>query len=87
MSKSLIKLSVFERLKFLMKDSLIYGSAAAISKAFGLISFPLIAKTLSVSDFGFYDYLISLVVFITLLIQFGQGRVLKKQRKLYFGVD
>lgn len=72
MSKSLIKLSVFERLKFLMKDSLIYGSAAAISKAFGLISFPLIAKTLSVSDFGFYDYLISLVVFITLLIQFGQ---------------
>lgn len=72
MSKNLINLSVFERLKFLMKDSLIYGSAAALSKAFGLISFPLIARTLSVADFGFYDYLISLVVFITILIQFGQ---------------
>ena len=72
MKEKLVKLSVFDRLKFLFKDSLIYGSAAAISKAFGLISFPLIARSLSVSDFGYYDYLISLVTFFTVLIQFGQ---------------
>ena len=72
MSKNLINLSVLERLKFLLKDSLVYGSASAISKAFGLITFPIIAKNLSISDFGFYDYLISIVIFFTILIQFGQ---------------
>ena len=59
MSKDLISLSVLARLKFLFKDSIVYGAASALSKAFGLITFPIIARNLSIADFGFYDYLIS----------------------------
>lgn len=72
MSENLINLSIIDRLRFLLKDSIVYGAASALSKAFGLITFPIIARSLSVADFGFYDYLISLVVFFTILIQFGQ---------------
>ena len=72
MSENLINLSLIDRLRFLLKDSIVYGAASALSKAFGLITFPIIARSLSVADFGFYDYLISLVVFFTILIQFGQ---------------
>tara|TARA_B100000795_G_C22803983_1_gene443689 strand:- start:3459 stop:4949 length:1491 start_codon:yes stop_codon:yes gene_type:complete len=72
MSKDLINLSILARLKFLFKDSIVYGAASAISKAFGLITFPIIARNLSIADFGFYDYLISVLVFFTIIVQFGQ---------------
>ena len=72
MSKNLINLSILDRLKFLFKDSIVYGAASALSKAFGLITFPIIARNLSIADFGFYDYLISVLVFFTILVQFGQ---------------
>ena len=60
------------RLAFLLKDSLVYGGAAAISKAFTLITFPLLARNLSVAEFGEVDFLVVLANFLTILLVFGQ---------------
>jgi len=43
------------RLKFLARDSVVYGGAAAISRAFALITFPLLAQHFSVADYGIID--------------------------------
>ena len=45
-----------ESLTFLLGDAVIYGGAAAFSKAFSLITFPLIARHFSVEEFGIIDF-------------------------------
>jgi O-antigen/teichoic acid export membrane protein len=65
-------LSLKERLQFLAKDSFIYGGAAALSKAIGLITFPLLARHLSTENYGVFDYLLVVSAFLSILIVFGQ---------------
>ncbi len=60
------------RIGFLLKDSAIYGVAAAISKAIALVTFPLIARHFSVTEFGILDYFIVLAGFLVTFFIFGQ---------------
>lgn len=65
-------MSSSSKLSFLFKDSMIYGLSSAISKAFSLITFPLLIKNFTVSEFGFIDYFMVLANFITIFFVFGQ---------------
>lgn len=67
-----VGLSQRGRLGFLLKDSVLYGGAGALSKAFALITFPLLARHFSVGDYGVLDFFLVLVSVITLLFIFGQ---------------
>jgi len=60
------------RLGFLLKDSLVFGGAAAISQAFSLITFPLLTRHFSVEEFGVLDYFMVLSSFLVTLFIFGQ---------------
>lgn len=64
--------SVGARLRFLAKDSIIYGLGAALNKAITLITFPLLARHFSVQDFGIIDLLNTLVVLVITVLVFGQ---------------
>jgi O-antigen/teichoic acid export membrane protein len=65
-------LSIKGRLGFLFKDSVLYGGAAAISKAFALITFPLLARHFSVEDYGVIDYYLVLASLLVIFFIFGQ---------------
>ncbi len=65
-------LTLSKRLGFLAKDSLLYGGAGAISKAFALITFPLLARHLSVEEYGALDFFTVLGAFLTIMVVFGQ---------------
>ncbi len=67
-----VGLSQRDRLSFLLKDSVLYGGAAAISKAFALITFPLLARHFSVEAYGILDYFMVLASFLAILFIFGQ---------------
>ena len=67
-----IKLFQKERLLFLFKDTIIYGGAAALSRAFSLITFPILARHFSVSDYGKLDFLLVISGFLSTLLIFGQ---------------
>lgn len=60
------------RLGFLLKDSVLYGGAAAISKAAALITFPLLTRHFSLADYGLVDYFLVLAGFLAILFIFGQ---------------
>ncbi|MDA8647561.1 oligosaccharide flippase family protein [Rhodobacteraceae bacterium] len=61
-----------ESLKFLLSDALLYGGANAFSKAFSLVTFPLIARHFSVEEFGTFDFFAVLASLLATLIIFGQ---------------
>jgi O-antigen/teichoic acid export membrane protein len=67
-----VGLSLTSRLSFLLKDSVLYGGAAAISKAFALITFPLLARHFSTADYGTVDFYLTLAGFLATLFIFGQ---------------
>lgn len=67
-----VSLSHRGRLGFLLKDSLLYGGAGAVSKAFALITFPLLARHFSVTDYGVLDYFLVLSTFLAIAFTFGQ---------------
>jgi O-antigen/teichoic acid export membrane protein len=60
------------RLQFLLRDATLYGGAAAISKAFALITFPLLARHFSVEEYGVLDYFLVLASLLTIFFIFGQ---------------
>jgi O-antigen/teichoic acid export membrane protein len=60
------------RLRFLAKDSVIYGVGGALNKAVTLITFPILARHFSVKDFGVIDLLNTLIVLVVTLLVFGQ---------------
>lgn len=70
--KSPANLSSRRRLSFLLKDSAIYGGAAALSKAFGLITFPVLARYFSIDDYGIIDYFTVIAGLLGALFIFGQ---------------
>jgi O-antigen/teichoic acid export membrane protein len=65
-------MSSSSKLSFLFKDSMVYGLSSAMSKAFSLITFPLLIKNFTVSEFGIIDYFMVLANFITIFFVFGQ---------------
>jgi O-antigen/teichoic acid export membrane protein len=65
-------LSNRKRLSFLLNDSILYGGAAAISKAFSLITFPLLARHFSLVEYGVLDYFLVLAGFLATFFIFGQ---------------
>jgi O-antigen/teichoic acid export membrane protein len=60
------------RMSFLLKDSVIYGGAAAISKSFSIITFPVIARHFSTAEYGIIDLFGVVATFIGILVVFGQ---------------
>ena len=70
--RSPVNLSQQGRIGFLLKDSAVYGGAAAITKAFSLVTFPLIARHFSTEDYGLLDFFGVLGAFLVSLIIFGQ---------------
>jgi O-antigen/teichoic acid export membrane protein len=65
-------LSLAHRLRFLARDSALYGGAAAVRKAFALITFPLLARHFSVADYGTIDYFSVVGALLAVLFIFGQ---------------
>lgn len=68
----LISLSFVGRLKFLFTDSLVYGLANALNASMLLLLFPLLAKELSVENYGLFDFVISAISAVTIMFIFGQ---------------
>ncbi len=60
------------RLAFLLRDSALYGGSAAISKAFGLITFPIVSRHFSVAEYGVLDYFLTFATPLAVLLIFGQ---------------
>jgi O-antigen/teichoic acid export membrane protein len=66
------RLSPNQRLRFLAKDVVLYGGATAVSAAFGLISFPLLARHFSIEQYGLIDFFNVVATFMTTVFVFGQ---------------
>lgn len=66
------RLGLLHRLRFLAKDSILYGGAAALNKAFALITFPLLARHFSVEDYGTIDFFNVTAALLVTLFVFGQ---------------
>jgi O-antigen/teichoic acid export membrane protein len=66
------KLAQYEQLAFLFKDSVVYGGAMAISRVFSMITFPLVARHLSVAEYGTLDSFLVLATFLITTLIFGQ---------------
>lgn len=65
-------LNTKNRLSFLFKDSAVYGVSAAISKAFALFTFPLLARHFTVEEYGVLDYFLVLGGLLAIFFIFGQ---------------
>jgi O-antigen/teichoic acid export membrane protein len=72
------------RLSFLFKDSVLYGGAAAVSKSFALITFPLLARHFSVAEYGVIDFFIVLSGLLVTLFVFGQDSAVAR---FFYEVD
>jgi len=59
-------------LKFLLRDSAIYGGAGAVSKLFALFTFPIMARYFSVEDYGIIDAFSVLSSLLVTILVFGQ---------------
>jgi O-antigen/teichoic acid export membrane protein len=59
------------RLRFLAKDTAVYGIGGALTKLLSLITFPLLARHFSVQDFGIIDLLNTAVLLLSVLLAFG----------------
>lgn len=66
------------RLQFLLRDAAIYGVAAVISRAFALLSFPLLARNLTIEEYGVLDYFLVMAGLLTTFFVFGQDSVIAR---------
>jgi len=66
------RLGFQQRLSFLVKDSTLYGLAAALNKAFALITFPLLARHFSLSEYGLIDLFSVVGALLATFFIFGQ---------------
>ena len=58
-------------LRFLTGDTVLYGGAAAVAKAAALITFPLLARSYTVAEYGVVDFFLVFSTFVALIIVFG----------------
>lgn len=68
---SLSGTSLGARLKFLARDTAVYGVASALNKILALFTFPLLARHFSVDTYGTLDLLNTWAVLLTTLLLFG----------------
>jgi len=80
-------LSLKGRFQFLLRDAALYGGAAAISKAFALINFPLLARHFSVEEYGFLDYFLLLGNLLAIFFIFGQDSAVARYFNEYEETD
>lgn len=73
-----------QRLRFLARDSAVYGLAAGLNKALALFTFPLLARHFAVADFGTIDLLNTLAVLLVTLLIFGQDSA---AARFYYDTD
>ncbi len=66
------KLNLQERLKFLAKDSIIYGGGNAINKLISLLVFPLLTRYFSMGEYGILDSFYLVANLLVILLVFGQ---------------
>ncbi|MEO9483349.1 MAG: lipopolysaccharide biosynthesis protein [Ekhidna sp.] len=66
------QLNLKGKLKFLLKDSFVYGFANAFTKLAFLLVFPLLTRFFSVEEFGLIDTLTVLSFFLINTLTFGQ---------------
>lgn len=71
-SQKISGLNLAGKLRFLLRDATLYGVAGAISKAFALITFPLLARHFSVQEYGVLDYFLVLAGLLAIVFVFGQ---------------
>lgn len=69
---NLAGLNLKQRLSFLFKDSVLYGGAAAFSKSFTLITFPILTRHFSVSEYGLFDIFMVAAAMLGTFFVFGQ---------------
>jgi O-antigen/teichoic acid export membrane protein len=65
-------LNIIESFRFLLSDTIIYGGASAISKVFVLITLPFVARSLTVTEFGTLDFMLTMANLLAVGIIFGQ---------------
>jgi O-antigen/teichoic acid export membrane protein len=63
---------VIKRLLAFGRDSTIYGLAGAVNKFFTLLTFPILARSLSIADYGLVDYLNTFGTLLLILAVQGQ---------------
>ena len=66
------KLKGVDRLKYLFKDTVIYGLSGALNKFLSLISVPLLTFYFNPHEYGIIDYFNFLLLFFSILFIFGQ---------------
>lgn len=65
-------LNTKKRLSFLLRDSALYGGAAAFSKSFALITLPILARHFSVTEYGLIDLFTVVAGLLGVFFVFGQ---------------
>jgi len=87
MTRSAAGLSLRGRLLFLLKDSIVYGFATALSRAVSLITFPLLSRHFSISEYGIIDYFAVIANFFAILFIFGQDSAVARYYYEHHGQD
>lgn len=72
------RLDLRGRLKFLLRDSLVYGAAAALAKALSLVTFPLLARHFSLEDYGLIDLVTAFILVLSTLLTFGMDSAMAR---------
>lgn len=78
MSEELRSLGIRGKLKFLAKDSFIYGIASALNKVINLFLFPVLTRYFSVEEFGVIDSFVLLSTLLITVLIFGQDSAVSR---------
>ena len=70
--KHLQNSSIKSRIKFLLSDVSVYGIATALYSFIGILSIPILTHNISITDYGIFEILISIVGVATVLGTLGQ---------------
>jgi len=66
------------RLRFLLRDSVVYGAFMAVSRFSALLAFPVLARAFSTSDYGIVDALNAFGATLSVLLVVGQDSALAR---------
>jgi len=66
-------------LSWLLKDSAVYGGAAALNKALALITFPILTRAFSVSEYGVMDLFNVVANVLAIALVWGQDSAVVRQ--------
>ena len=72
------RLGLRGRLGFLLKDSILYGGAAAFMQGLSLITFPIMSRHFDVADYGTIDFFGVVGTFLAVLLAFGINRTVAR---------